>query len=188
MTSLKFLTGPCRSSLLVYILAVICLTPTLIAAQGRDDDVITVDSSIVLINAAVTDRSGKAVPGLMQRQFHVFEDGSEQEIKTFAAEQTPFAAVILIDSSGSMESRISMARSAAIRFLDGLRSSDVAAVYHFASKVDMIQDFSSSRDIAEKVFDVKADGMTVLNDAVFQAANLLAKRPENRRAIIVLSD
>ncbi len=173
---------------LVWFLTLFLLVPSLAPAQNKDDEVITVDSSIVLINAAVTDAAGKAVSGLTQRQFHVFEDGAEQEIKTFAAEETPFAAVILIDSSGSMESRVSMARSAAIRFLDGLRGSDIAAVYHFDSKVDLIQDFSASRDIAERVFDLKADGMTVLNDAVFQAANLLGKRPETRRAIIVLSD
>src|SRR2546426_6848179 len=36
--------------------------------------------------------------------------------------------------SSSMESRLSLARSAAIRFLDRLRDEDVAAVYKFDSK------------------------------------------------------
>lgn len=157
-------------------------------AQKPDDDVITVDSSIVLINAAVTDAAGRAVPGLLQKHFQVFEDGSEQEIRTFAAESTPFAAVILIDSSGSMETRMSMARSAAIRFLDGLRATDVAAVYKFDSKAELLQDFSNNRDIVERIYELKADGMTVLNDAVFEAAAALSKRSETRRAIIVLSD
>ncbi len=157
-------------------------------AQKPDDDVITVDSSIVLINAAVTDAAGRAVPGLLQKHFQVFEDGVQQDIKNFAAEQTPFAAVILIDSSGSMESRVSMARSAAIRFLDGLRGTDMAAVYKFDSKVELLQEFSNSRDIVEKVYELKADGMTLLNDAVFEAAMALNKRSEARRAIIVLSD
>jgi Ca-activated chloride channel homolog len=157
-------------------------------SQAKDNDVITVDSSIVLINAAVTDGSGKAVAGLKQAQFQVFEDGAEQEIKNFAAEETPFAAVILIDTSGSMESRVSNARSAAIRFLEGLRGSDYAAVYRFDSKVELIQEFSPSRDIADKAYDLKADGMTVLNDAIYEAAAQLSRRPEQRRAIIVLSD
>ena len=64
----------------------------------------------------VMDAAGKTVPGLTQKQFTVLEDGVEQQIATFAAESTPFAAVILIDTSGSMEERVSMARSAAIRF------------------------------------------------------------------------
>jgi VWFA-related protein len=140
------------------------------------------------MNASVTDASGKAVRGLTQRQFRVFEDGVEQRIESFGTEETPFAAVILLDTSGSMESRVALARAAAITFLDGLRASDAAAIYNFDSKVSLVQEFSNSRDIREKIFDLKANGMTVLNDAVYKAAELLAKRPEKRRAIIVLSD
>jgi Ca-activated chloride channel family protein len=87
-----------------------------------------------------------------------------------------------------MESRLSLARSAAIRFLDGLREEDVAAVYKFDSKVESIQDFSSGRDLAPVVFGVRAKGMTTLNDAIVEAAKVLADRPEKRKAIIVLSD
>lgn len=157
-------------------------------AQTGDNDVIKVDSSIVVINAAVTDASGKAVRGLLRNQFRVFEDGNEQEIKSFGDEETPFAAVILLDTSGSMESRVTMARSAAIQFLAGLRNDDVAAIYNFYSKVELVQDFSNTHDMRDQVFDLKADGMTTLNDAIFQAASVLSKRPEKRRAIIVLSD
>ena len=88
-----------------------------IFAQGKDDDVITVDSSIVLLNAAVLDAAGKTVGGLSKPQFTVLEDGVEQTILSFENESTPFAAVILLDTSGSMEQRVSIARSAAIEFL-----------------------------------------------------------------------
>jgi Ca-activated chloride channel family protein len=153
-----------------------------------DDDVVTVDSSIVVLNATITDAGGRHVAGLKQSQLTVLEDGVEQEISMFAAEETPFAAVILLDTSGSMEQRISMARAAAIRFLDGLRESDTAEIYRFDSKVSLVQKFSSSRDVNEKIFDLRADGWTALNDAVYQAAVDLSKRDEKRRAIIVLSD
>ncbi len=153
-----------------------------------DDDVISVDSSIVVLNATITDANGKPATNLKQAQFKIFEDGAEQKVEFFEAAKTPFAAVILIDSSGSMEQRVSMARAAAINFLDGLRSDDVAAIYNFDTKISLIQDFSNSRDIAERVFDLKASGMTVLNDAIYKAAQELANRPEKRKAIIVISD
>ena len=167
------------SSLLIF--------PTYLLAQ-RDEDVIIVDSSIVVMNAAITDSSGKAVSGLTQKQFRVFEDGIEQQIVTFETEETPFAAVILLDTSGSMEERVSLARSAAIQFLDGLRRGDSTAIYNFDSKVELVQDFSNSHDMREQVYDLKANGMTALNDAIYKAAEVLSKRPEKRRAIIVLSD
>ncbi len=169
-------------------LLVLLIPSTAIYSQSEVDEIISVDSSIVVLNASITDSAGKAVSGLEAKQFRVFEDGVEQPIRTFEAEETPFAAVILLDTSGSMETRVSLARSAAIQFLQGLRVDDHVAIYHFNSKVEMVQDFSNSRDIRDRIFDLKAYGMTVMNDAVFKAAELLAGRPEKRKAIIVLSD
>ncbi len=157
-------------------------------AFAQDDEIIKVESSLVVLNTTITDAKGLPVSGLKQNQFKVFEDGQEQKIDFFDTEKTPFAAVVLIDTSGSMEARISMARSAAINFLDGLRPDDVTAIYNFDTKVSLVQDFSNSRDITERIFDLKADGYTALNDAIFKAAQELAKRPEKRKAIIVLSD
>lgn len=155
---------------------------------AQDDDIIKVDSSLVVLNATITDSSGKPVRNLKQSQFKILEEGKEQQISFFETEETPFAAVILIDSSGSMESRVSLARSAAINFLDGLRTDDQVAIFNFDSKVNLIQEFSNSRDIAPNVFELKAYGYTVLNDAIYKAAQELSIRTEKRRAIIVLSD
>ena len=155
---------------------------------GQDEDVISIDSSVVIINATVSYHYGKPVDGLEKRQFEVFEDGEKQEIAFFETTETPFAAVILIDTSGSMEQRVSLARSASIKFLGGIRPEDNVAIYNFDSKVSLVQDFSNLRDLNFRVFDLKARGWTVLNDAVYEAAKLLGNRPEKRRAIIVLSD
>jgi Ca-activated chloride channel homolog len=173
--------------LLVFLYFTLCLSfSTLSFAQ--DDDVIKIDSSIVVVNAAVTDAKGKPAAGLKQSNFKLYVDGEEQEIVSFGTEEVPFAAVILIDTSGSMEQRVSLARSAAMQFLDGLRPDDNAAIYNFDQKISLVQDFSNSRDLAPAGFDLKARGMTVLNDAIFEAAQELSKRPERRRAIVVLSD
>lgn len=172
-----------------YLFLLIFLTTAALVTPAQDEDtVVKVDSATVVLNATILDAQGKFVPGLRREQFSVFENGAKQEISYFSAAETPFAAVILIDTSGSMESRISMARAAAINFLDGLRELDNAAIYRFASKVELVQEFSGSRDINENIFDVKADGMTALNDSIFKAAEELKTRAEKRKAIVVLSD
>lgn len=158
------------------------------AQQAQDDDVLRVNTDLVVVNVTVTDGAGKFAHGLQRADFKLLEDGKEQAINSFSAEETPFAAVVLLDFSGSMESRVSLARAAAIHFLDGLRDEDVAAVYSFASKIELLQDFSPSRDLAPVAFQKSARGMTVLNDAVLRAAIDLSHRPEKRRAIVVLSD
>lgn len=178
-----------RLAILSSILILLSLTFALPAhAQEDDDDVVRVSTELVILNITVVDGEGKYVHGLRNADFKVFEDGQEQKISFFSNEETPFAAAVLLDTSESMGRRISMARSAAIRFLNGLRQEDVAAVYHFNSEIQQIQDFSFSHDLSDMAFGLRSKGMTILNDAVLRAAEDLAKRDEKRRAILVLSD
>jgi len=157
----------------------------------QDDDVVRVNTELVVLNVTVTNKAGEYVPGLRLPDFKVFEDGREvpaEVIANFGVHESPFASVVLLDTSGSMESRLSLGRSAAIRFLDGLRPEDVAAVYKFDYKIEQLQDFSSGRDLAPMAFAIKARGMTTLYDAILEAVGALTARQEARKAIVVLSD
>jgi VWFA-related protein len=169
--------------------ALIIFLPVQVSAQ--DDDVVRIETDLVVLNVTVTDKSGHYVPGLKQKDFKVFEDGVEvqpQLISSFNVQKSPFAAVILLDTSGSMERRITLARAAAIRFLDGLREEDVAAVYKFDYKVEPVQAFSGGRDLAPLAYGLRAYGKTTLNDAIVEASAALSERSELRKAIVVLSD
>jgi len=172
------------------LLAILIASASVAFAQD-DDDVVRVNTDVVVLNVTVTDKTGQYVKGLKRGDFKLFIDGVEVDPVTIAGflyQEAPYAAVLLLDSSGSMEERFTLARSAAIRFLDGLRPEDVAAVYRFDSKVERVQDFSSERDLAPTAFTIRAYGMTTLNDAIVEAANTLAARTEARKAIVVLSD
>lgn len=167
------------------------LFANVVAVVAQDDDVIRTNTDLVVLNVTVTDKAGQYVKGLKASDFKVFEDGVEVKTESmagFSIQESPYAAVVLLDSSGSMEARFSLARSAAIRFLDGLRPEDVAAVYRFDSKVERVQDFSGGRDLAPIAYAIRAKGMTTLNDAIVEATKTLADRPEVRKAIVVLSD
>ena len=179
-----------KSPLLHALLAcLLALNVSAVRAQRDDEEeVVRVNSDLVLLNVTVTDSGGRYVHKLNRAEFKIFEDGREQRIGLFSVEETPFAAAILLDTSGSMERRLTLARAAAIRFLEGLREEDVAAVYHFDSKVERLQDFTPGRDLPPVAYDLGSKGMTSLNDAIVLAAKDIAKRPEKRRAIIVLSD
>jgi Ca-activated chloride channel family protein len=156
--------------------------------QRDDDDVVRVESDLVVLNVTVTDKQGHYVHKLARPQFKVFEDGREQPVSLFSVEETPFAAAILLDTSGSMETRLTLARAAAIRFLEGMREEDVASVYNFYSQVEQLQDFSTGRDLPPMAYTLHSVGMTALNDAVVRAAKDLSQRPEKRRAVILLTD
>ncbi|CAN5398950.1 hypothetical protein BH18ACI2_BH18ACI2_04200 [soil metagenome] len=158
------------------------------AQNSQDDEVVRVSTDLVVLNVTVKDKQGEFIHGLQRPDFKIFEDGREQTISNFGEEETPFAAALLLDISGSMEGRLSLARSAGIRFLEGLRADDTAAVYSFHSKVELVQEFSALRDLAPTAFGLEAKGMTVLHDTIVRASQDLSARPEKRRAIVVLSD
>lgn len=179
-----------RFALQLPCLAVVMLLAA-ITAFAQDDDVVRTTTENVVLNLTVTDKAGQYVKGLKLSDFKVYEDGVEvkpEMVASFSLHESPYAAVILLDSSGSMEARFTLARSAAIRFLDGLREEDVAAVYRFDSKVERVQEFTGGRDLAPMAYGIRAKGMTTLNDAVVEAARTLADRPEHRKAIVILSD
>jgi len=174
----------------LWLIAIVLLISPIVHAQD-DDDVVRVNTDLVVLNVTVTDKNGQYVKALKKSDFKVYEDGKEvpaSAIASFAFQDAPYAAVVLLDSSGSMETRFSLARSAAIRFLDGLREEDVAAVYRFDSKVERVQEFSAGRDLAPIAYAIRTKGMTTLNDAIVEASKALTDRPEPRRAIVVLSD
>ena len=174
---------------LPFLLAILCVSALTVVAQ--DDDVVRVNTELVVLNLTVTDHEGHYVKALKKSDFKIYEDGVEVQpdmIASFTLHESPYAAVVLLDSSGSMEERFSLARSAAIRFLDGLRPEDVAAVYRFDSKVERVQEFSGGRDLAPTAYAIRAKGMTTLNDAIVEASKTLADRPEQRKAIVILSD
>lgn len=173
-----------------FLLALLCFNVLTVVAQD-DDDVVRVNTELVVLNVTVTDKAGQYVKGLKASDFKIYEDGVEvpaNMIASFSLQESPYAAVVLMDSSGSMEARISLARSAAIRFLDALRPEDVAAVYRFDSTVERVQEFSGGRDLAPIAYAIRARGMTTLNDAIVEASRTLAERPEHRKAIVILSD
>ena len=186
----RFLDRRTHTPLLLSLLALLLAShAAAVRAQKEDEEeVVRVNSELVVLNVTVTDARGQYVHKLARSDFKIFEDGREQRLGLFSVEETPFAAAILLDSSGSMESRMTLARAAAIRFLEGLRVEDVAAVYHFHSEVEQLQDFAPGRDLPPVAYDLNSKGMTALNDAVLRAAKDISKRPEKRRAIIVLSD
>lgn len=140
------------------------------------------------MNVTVTEPSGGYVHGLRAEDFRLHEDGKPQTIDTFAAEDAPFAAAILIDMSLSMDYKFGLARSAAASFVEQIREDDQVAVYGFSRKVAKLQDFSNSRSITDYIWDAKTDSTTSLYDGLDRSLDDLTSRAERRRSVLLISD
>lgn len=156
--------------------------------QEPDEPTVVLNTEVVLVNVVAMRKDGFAT-GLAKSDFVVTENGVPQTIDFFGAETTPFAVTILLDTSGSMEFKFRLARVAAARFMDRVRPTDRVAVFLFGSDVRRVQDFTpGGRDLDDSVWDASAKGITKMYDAVTEASRQLAGRPEQRRAILLLSD
>lgn len=153
-----------------------------------DDDTVRLHSDLVVVNLIVTDIKGQYAHGLREKDFTILEDDQTQPINSFFAEEAPFAAAILIDTSGSMDYKFGLARAAAASFVDHIRENDQVAVYGFNNEIKLFQDFTDLHDISEYIWDAKAENMTRLYDCLSEALTALEKRPEKRKAILVISD
>ncbi len=153
-----------------------------------EDDTLRLTTELALVNVTVMDDKGGYARGLRQEDFAIFQDGAIQKIEHFSAEDAPFCAAVMIDASDSMRAKLGRARAAAAHFQSLIRDQDAVAVYAFGSVVEQIQDFSSSRAVSPRLATARAGGRTRLYDGLRVVIEALDARPEQRRAIVLISD
>ncbi|HYV24153.1 MAG TPA: hypothetical protein VE969_02865, partial [Pyrinomonadaceae bacterium] len=84
--------------------------PTLVSVRQPGEMVTAVSPQLMRVNASVTDRNGRAIPGMRDADFSVYEDGAERKIVNVTPTTEPFNLVLLLDVSGSVEERIDFIR------------------------------------------------------------------------------
>ncbi|HEY0872263.1 MAG TPA: VWA domain-containing protein [Vicinamibacterales bacterium] len=150
---------------------------------------------LVSLSVSVTDGNGKYVTSLEHEDFEVFEDGVKQTISFYSRKQQPIALAVLLDTSNSMEDKMTTAQEAAVGFARRLQPDDVAEVIEFSSQVQILQEFTNDAEALERAIrSTTADGSTALYNAIYISLKTLQKikpRTEDeirRQAIVVLSD
>ena len=148
---------------------------------------------LALVQATVRDDKGNYVRGLTVRDFRLLENGQQREIVLFSEEpEAPVRIAFLLDVSGSMslQQHLLMARGGVRFFLDRLGPHDEAAVFAFADgAVEVLSDFTTDRrQLSDALLSLDAYGQTALMDAVARAPQLVPRKGNTRRAIILFSD
>jgi Ca-activated chloride channel homolog len=153
-------------------------------------------AGVDLVSLNVTVMQGtRYVTDLEQNDFNVFEDGVKQDVTFFNKSNLPIALALLLDTSASMDTKLSTAQEAAIGFAKRLRSQDLAEVIDFDNRVTVLQQFTNSpQELETAIRRTSAGGSTSLYNAVYIALKdlkkVVAKNTDEirRQAIIVLSD
>jgi len=197
------------------------------ATHGPDSDrpttTLKVQAREVLLPVTVRDKHGALVTNLTAGDFTLAEDTRPQVIKSFTRESDlPFRLGLLVDTSRSVNSAMDSERTAAEKFVDlmlpadpkNAKQGDQAFLIHFDREVELLEDFTNSRDKLHHELDemgpteaernnpqgpetsgddhngqtTHSRGGTQLYDAIFLASDELMKPKDGRKALLVFSD
>jgi VWFA-related protein len=164
--------------------------PELVRRSAPGKLVSAVAPQLMRFTASVTDRNGRAIGGMRESDFTVWENGIERRVTNVAPANEPFNLVLLLDVSGSVEERMDFIRKAARDFLRTTSPQDRISIISFRDDIQVISDFSTDRQMLSKKLDeIDAGGGTALYDALGYVLSEPLKRLRGERtAIVVMSD
>jgi Ca-activated chloride channel family protein len=167
---------------------------TIPATQGQQRKsgsyTLYVDAEEVVLNGTVLDGKGRLVNDLTKSNFRVFEDKALQSIISVQHQDTPVSIGLIVDNSGSMNSKRAAVSTAALDLVKASNPQDETFVINFTDQAYLDQDFTSDLDRLQKgLSQLSLTGGTALYDTVATAADKMersAARP--RKVLIVITD
>lgn len=166
--------------------------PVLVKPENQEidpEDVISVNTTEVLLPVTVRNQNGQFVNSLTRNDFRVFEDGIQQPLSDLSLRQAPVDVVLLVDASSSVAENLEDFRRAAEGFAEHLSRDDRVSLIQFDDRVLLLQDWTKSLVQLRRALRRVAPGVyTRFNDAMLLAARDQLPRGNARHAIIVLTD
>jgi len=154
---------------------------------------LSVDVDLAVFNVTVLDSDHRPVIGLKPENFHVYEDGREQRIKIFQAEDAPATLGLVIDNSGSMSNKRRDVVTAALAFVNTSQRDDEMFVVDFNRRAWLglppeTQFTHNVSDMRTALLQTRTEGTTALYDALGLALSHLKEGSRQRKALVLLSD
>ena len=152
-----------------------------VAAQARE--------RVLYVNAFDPD-TRKPVSGLGVRDFAVREDGIAREVLRVTPATSPMAIALLVDTTQAAANAIPDIRTAVTSFLKSTTGLGPTAIIGYADRPTILTDYTTTEKTllsgVGRIFALPGSGATLL-DAIRETAQGLAKREEDRAAIVVVA-
>jgi VWFA-related protein len=164
--------------------------PTLHRGSPPGQIVSAAGQQLMRFNVSVMDRNGRAIPGMHESDFTVYENGIERKVTNVSPANEPFNLILLLDVSGSVEERMDFIRKAARDFLKTASPQDRISIISFRDDIQIISDFTTDRAmLSRKLDEIDAGGGTALYDALgYILAEPIKRVRGERTAVVIMSD
>ena len=166
------------------------------ARPSEAEDVVRVETDLVVCSVLVLDAQGKTIRGLTREDFVVKEDGKPQEVATLSlgnSEDVPRSLVLVIDYSVSQSPYIRTSIESAKMLVDKLHPKDRMAVV--TDDVHLLVDFTSDKQLLKTQLEgLKTSalagniGQSEQYDALLASLNELFNNEDARPIIIFQTD
>jgi VWFA-related protein len=158
------------------------------APEQEEEFRVRVRVELVTAPLVVQNRRGEFVYDLRREEVTVLDNGVPQQITAFELASQPISLVILADTSQRIAPLLERVQKSGVLFTSYILGQfGEAALITFDDDVTLRQEFTFDHDeVIEAVADIKAGGRDArLADALTEAVNLLIRRPEGRRRVII---
>ncbi len=149
---------------------------------------ISITTHFVMTPVTVTDRRGNIINGLTVKDFRLEDNKKPQSITEDVAIH-PISMVIAVQANLEVEKMLPMIQKLASSIQAQVLGDDgEAAVLQFDHRIITLTDFTSDPDKLAASFKKLKVGsaQSRLNDATIEGINLLRKRPDSRRKVLLL--
>jgi Ca-activated chloride channel homolog len=178
---------PSRRTLRLLVVAAVCAALLASAASAQEKKEEKPEPPLrVKVSALVFDSQDRLVGDLRREDFQILEDGAAQQISVFERQEGPHAFGLVVDSSGSLRGEINQVIAFAQMIVAGTGADSEGFVIRFtgSDNIKMIQDVTADKAALARALDgiyVEA-GQTAINDAVYLAADRLAKYRQTQKS------
>jgi VWFA-related protein len=154
----------------------------------------------VLVNTPVTvrDAKGEMVHNLEKKEFHVTDNGVEQQILHFDLGSEPISVVVVVETSSRIEAILpQIRRTGTLLTQTVMGPSGEGAIIGFDDSIDKLQDFTTNNDAIENTMTRLKEGTSGLRlyDAMATGVEMLSARPlatptvpGHRRVLLVIAE
>jgi Ca-activated chloride channel homolog len=157
---------------------------------GDKQNTIEIKTDLVELDVTVTDQNNVSVMNLKKEDFSVYEDKVKQTVENVNREEVPVSFGLVIDTSGSMRTKLQTVSDASVSLIKQMRVDDEAFVASFKAEPELVQDFTADRrELEDAISDLYTSGGTALLDAIIATADYAQEKGKRRRkALVVISD
>lgn len=167
--------------------------PVLAQETGDDEDVIRVNTDLLLFPVRIRDKKGLAVPGLTEQDLSLKDEDQVTTGLYFTPGADRVALMFALDQSGSLRQIISQQQEAALALFSRFSDRSTVAILRFSETASLVAPFTKDLDAARAAFRFTAgpNQQTAIFDAAARAVTAFDDLPRvraERRIVVLISD